>query len=237
MIYQVDDLEVNSKHVEITVKLIARDEPRYAKGFKITTFMGADETGMVAIPFWNVQSDTVKVGDFIQIQNGYVTEYPRGSGQLQLNIGRYGSFRHIDSPENFKVCEELVNAAGTVEGVTPIENLASGSETKNLTLQVLIQEKVEEKTVHTKRDGKEHRVATYLIGDESGCIYLALWDEVIDLIQVGMTVLITCAYVRTFRNQWIVNIGRYGTIEPSTTPITINSGNNLSAKGIVDGSG
>ena len=170
MIYQVEDLEANSKHVEIVLKLVAKNEPHYAKGYKITTFMGADKTGTIAIPFWNAESDSVKVEDIIEIQNGYITEYPRGSGKLQLNIGRYGSFKHVEPPEDFEVSDKQVRGTSDTSDVTPIENLASGSEIRNLTLQVLIQEKVEEKTVRTKKDGKEHRVATYLVGDAYGCI-------------------------------------------------------------------
>lgn len=225
----VKDLTPTSKRVEITLKLISRNEPRYAKGFKITTFIAADATGQVSIPFWNKEADLVKVGDFITIQNGYVSVFRE---KLQLNVGKYGSFQVIPPLDNFDVnpAPAVLDEGLAQEAIEVVLVESLERQTKNLTLRVFIKSKEGERMVHTKNDGREHRVATFLVGDATGCILLNLWDELIDLIEVGSTVLISGGYVRIFRGQRLLNITRYGKMVPISTPIQINVANNLSEK-------
>ena len=208
MQYQVEDLGVNSKKVNIIVKLVQRFEPRYAKGYKVTNFIGADPSGAITIPFWNNDSSTVKVGDFIEIQNGYVSCY---KDKIQLNIGRYGSFKRVDPPENFELNTEVPPKLKKKEvEITRVEELET--QTKNLSLQVSIKEIVDDRMVTTKYDGKEHRIVSFLVGDESGCIFLDLWDDLADTVNTGMVVKITGAYVKTFRQKRSLNISRNGSI-------------------------
>jgi len=226
MQYQVKDLDQNSRKVDIIIKLIQKFEPRYAKGYKITNFIGADPSGAITIPFWNDDSTTVKVGDFIEIQNGYVSCY---KDKIQLNVGRYGSFKRVDPPEGFELSNELPLELEKKEvEVTLVEDLET--QTKNLSLQVSIKEIVDDRMVTTKYDGKEHRVVSFLVGDESGCIFLDLWDDLVDTVNTGMVVRITGAYVKTFRQKRFLNISRNGTITPNEEKVSINCTNNLSVR-------
>ena len=230
MLYQIKDLTTESKKVNIVVKLIAKAEPRYAKGFKIVTFTGSDPTGTIPIPFWNNDADAVKVGDFIEIENGYISVFRE---TLQLNIGKYGNFQHVQPPEGFDTSNTAPSKVESpIPVITPVEHLEW--QTRDLTLQVFLKEKLEERTVHTRRDGKEHRVATFLVGDATGCIYLSLWDEWIDLVEVGTAILIQEGYVRTFRGQRFLNLSRKGKVVPSTAVIDVISDNNLSEKVVAD---
>jgi ssDNA-binding replication factor A large subunit len=227
MLYQIKDLKKDLKKVNIVIKLIGRLEPRYAKGYKITTYIGADSTGRIFIPFWNNDGNTVKVGDFIEIENGYISSF---QGKLQLNIGKFGSFQHVPPPENFQISLEspLESEGDDDVEVTPVEQLAQ--QTKNLTLCLYVKEKIEERVVHTKLDGKEHIVATYIVGDATGCIHLNLWDELNYLIQVGTSIKVQGAYVRTYNGILYLNISKTGKISPYAGKIQIDNINNLSIK-------
>ena len=80
--------------------------------------------------------------------------------------------------------------------------------------------------------GGQHRVADALVGDETGCIYLTLWDENIDQIGEDETISITNGYVNLFRGNMRLNIGRYGSFEvlDESTIEEVNTENNLSQK-------
>jgi len=92
--------------------------------------------------------------------------------------------------------------------------------------------KSEIRSVASGRDGAPHTVCDALIGDETGCIYLTLWDNNIDKVKEGETISIGNGYVSLFRGSMRLNIGRYGTLETAKEPLTceVNTQNNLSSK-------
>jgi replication factor A1 len=84
----------------------------------------------------------------------------------------------------------------------------------------------------TGRDYSVRRVADALVGDETGSIYMTLWDDKIDAIAEEATLSITNGYINLFRGNMRLNIGKYGSYElVEDSPITeINTENNLSDK-------
>lgn len=86
--------------------------------------------------------------------------------------------------------------------------------------------------VTSRRDGKTHRVCEALVGDETGCVYLTLWDDAIEKVSEGDTVSIKNGYVNLFRSNMRLNVGRYGTLEIADEPleVEVNTENNLSDK-------
>lgn len=79
------------------------------------------------------------------------------------------------------------------------------------------------------RDGSSHSVAEALVGDETGCVLLSLWDDDIQRVKVGQTVSIKNGYVTLFRGSIRLNVGRYGTMELATEEIPqVNTENNIS---------
>ncbi len=72
-------------------------------------------------------------------------------------------------------------------------------------------EKSEPRSVNTRYG--QRSVADVILEDETGTIKLSLWEQHIDLVNVGDTVSITGAYVTEFRNVIQLNIPRSGTIE------------------------
>ncbi|MHA1266174.1 MAG: hypothetical protein ACTSRS_13155 [Candidatus Helarchaeota archaeon] len=231
----IRDLTATSKGITITVKLVAKQPPRYAKGYKITTFLAADPTGEIPLPFWNNDGDAIHVGDVIRIENGYTSTF---QGRLQLNIGKYGSYQPIDPPSEFKTLskDSLLQASAHSVPPQPATKYCSVADllrqSKNISICVYIKEKLEEREVHVKWDGHSHRVVTYLVGDSTGCIYLQLWDEWNDLVHVDMSILITAAYVRSFRGQRFLNLSRRSTLATAPTPVSINLSHNFSIENL-----
>lgn len=116
-------------------------------------------------------------------------------------------------PVNVKV-GELTPASRAVNVVAKV---VSKSEVRNIT---------------SGRDYAAHRVCDALVGDETGCVYLTLWDDNIDKINEGDTVNIKNGYVNLFRGNIRLNVGRYGTLEVAEEALAgeVNTENNLSTK-------
>ncbi|MEM3670861.1 MAG: OB-fold nucleic acid binding domain-containing protein [Thermoprotei archaeon] len=51
-----------------------------------------DDSGAVDLTLWDNQVDEFSVGDKVQIQNGYTSEF---RGRVKLNVGRYGKITKI----------------------------------------------------------------------------------------------------------------------------------------------
>lgn len=92
--------------------------------------------------------------------------------------------------------------------------------------------KSEVRNVTSRRDSTAHRVCDALVGDETGCVYLTLWDDNIEKVNEGDTVSIKNGYVTLFRGNMRLNVGRYGTLEIAEKPleVDVNTENNLSNK-------
>jgi len=232
MLYQVKDLKKDSKRVNIFLKLVTRLEPRYAKGYKITIFVAADPTGTILVPFWNEDGNTVKVGDIIEIQNGYLSEF---QGKLQLNVGKFGNFSRVEPPDQFQAIsvESLPKLAeqddSEGERGLPISLEEFLAQRKGKwRLHLFISEQIKERTVHTNLDGKEHKIITFMVGDSSGCMQMDVWDENAFVIEVGTTLDIRNAYVKAYKNRRYLNLGRNSSITPLDQDVEINLKINLS---------
>ncbi len=89
----------------------------------------------------------------------------------------------------------------------------------------------EPREVTSRLDDSQHRVAEALVGDETACVLLTLWDDDIDKVLVGETYEIENAFTTLFKNSMRLNIGRYGALKKSSQSIeTVNTSNNLSEK-------
>jgi replication factor A1 len=80
-----------------------------------------------------------------------------------------------------------------------------------VSVEGMIIEKSEPRSVNTRYG--QRSVADVKLEDETGTIKLSLWEQQIDLVNVGDRVSITGAYVTEYRNEVQLNIPRLGTIE------------------------
>lgn len=123
-----------------------------------------------------------------------------------------------------------MSSEGVSEGkeLIKVEELTPSSRGVNIIVKVVSKSEVRNVTGR----GGPHRVVDALVGDETGCLYLTLWDDNIDQIDEEDTISITNGYVNLFRGNMRLNIGRYGNFEVlEVSPITeVNTENNLSLK-------
>jgi ssDNA-binding replication factor A large subunit len=115
------------------------------------------------------------------------------------------------------------------EELVKVETLTPNSRGVNTIVKVV--SKGEVRSV-TGRDYSVRRVADALVGDETACIYMTLWDEKIDAINEEATLRINNGYINLFRGNMRLNTGKYGSYEiVEDSPITeVNTENNLSDK-------
>jgi replication factor A1 len=115
------------------------------------------------------------------------------------------------------------------EELLKVEKLTPSSREVNTIVKVLSKSEVRNVT---GRDYSARRVADALVGDETGCVYLTLWDDNIDKISEEATIRVTNGYVNLFRGNMRLNIGKYGSFQLlEESPITeVNTENNLSDK-------
>ncbi len=125
---------------------------------------------------------------------------------------------------------------GAIEGSRPqpvnvkIGELTPNSKAVNVTAKVV--SKGEVRSTTGGRDYTTHKVVDALVGDETGCIYLNLWDDNIEKVKEGDTLNIKNGYINLFRGNMRLNIGRYGSFEivKESQIKEVNTENNLSSK-------
>ena len=82
------------KRVTVEANVVEKGETRQVRSrykdetYDVADAVVADETGSIKLTLWNEQIDQVDVGNKVKIENGYVTSW---SGQLQLNVGKFGT--------------------------------------------------------------------------------------------------------------------------------------------------
>jgi len=89
-----------------------------------------------------------------------------------------------------------------------IKDLKDGMRKVDLVAKVL--EISEPREVVSKFDGQVYRVADAIISDETGTVKLSLWNEQIERVNVNDTIKIENGYVRSFKGEKQLNVGRFG---------------------------
>ncbi len=110
-----------------------------------------------------------------------------------------------------------------------VENLDPNSRRVNVTVKIV--SKGEPRETVSRMDGSTHNVVDALVGDETGCLLMSLWDDNIEKVKEGDVIDLKNGYVSLFKGSMRLNVGRYGSFEASETKIEeVNSENNLSEK-------
>ena len=123
-------------------------------------------------------------------------------------------------------------------GPMKIGDLNQYSRQINVVVKVI--SKTDTREVVTRTDETKHNVCEALVADDTGAIYLTLWDEAVDKVQEDQILSISNAYMNTFKGSMRMNIGRYGSYEilEEAPWADVNLENNLSAKQVeYDGPG
>jgi len=100
---------------------------------------------------------------------------------------------------------------------------------RNVNVTVKVVAVGEPRSITSRRDDSVHRVAEALVGDETGCVLLNLWDDKISALTKGDVVEVKNGYTSLFRGFLRLNIGRRGAAEKVEREIgEVNTENNLS---------
>ncbi len=91
-----------------------------------------------------------------------------------------------------------------------IKDLKDGMRRIEVVAKVI--EKSDTREVRSRYRDETYRVADAVISDETGTIKLTLWNKQIDQVNVDDTVKIENGYIRSFRGEIQLNVGRYGTL-------------------------
>lgn len=124
---KVESLKPNFRNVSVIVKVVNIGSPRVILSRRdrrehmvADAFVG-DETGSVLMTLWEDQIRRLKVGDVLEVRNGYTTLY---NGSLRLNIGRDGTIEKVE-----KQLSE-VNTRNNLSQVTHIQIPWRSAETR-----------------------------------------------------------------------------------------------------------
>ena len=111
-----------------------------------------------------------------------------------------------------------------------VGELTPQSRAVNVTAKVVSKSEIRE--IPMGRDGSAHRVCDALVGDETGSIYLTLWDDNIEKVNEEDTIRIENGYVTLFKGNMRLNIGKYGKMATAEEPLEgeVNTENNVSSK-------
>jgi len=81
---------------------------------------------------------------------------------------------------------------------------------KRVDVEAKVLEVSEPREVQSRYTGQRFKVAEAIITDGTGTIKLVLWNDQIDLVNTDDIVRIENGYVKTFRGEIQLNVGRYG---------------------------
>lgn len=81
---------------------------------------------------------------------------------------------------------------------------------RNVTVEGKVMEKSEAREVLSRFKDETYKVASAMIGDETGTIKMTLWNEQIDKVNVDNLVKVENGYVSSFRGEIQLNVGKFG---------------------------
>lgn len=93
---KINELQPKQGNVELQAEIVdispVREFQKFGKNGRVANATIKDDSGQVTMTLWNEQIDLVKVGDKIEIKDGYVNEW---QGDLQVTTGRNGTLNKL----------------------------------------------------------------------------------------------------------------------------------------------
>ena len=111
--------------------------------------------------------------------------------------------------------------------LTKIKDLTPESKQVNVLAKVV---GLSEQREITSRFGEARKLVEATVGDETGTVFLTLWNDQISQAAKDYTILIDTGYVSLVRGHIRLNVGKYGSFAKAETPIdTVNTALDVSA--------
>jgi replication factor A1 len=89
-----------------------------------------------------------------------------------------------------------------------IKDLQDGM--KRVEVEAQVVDKSPTRQVQSKFRDEVYNVADAIVQDDTGTIKLTLWNEQIDMVNVGDRIKIENGYVTSFKSEIQLNVGKYG---------------------------
>ncbi len=89
-----------------------------------------------------------------------------------------------------------------------IKELTDGM--KRVSVEAQVVEKGDVREVKSKFKDETYRIVDAVLADESGSVKLTLWNEQIDMVNVGDKIKIDNGYVTSFKGEIQLNVGKFG---------------------------
>ena len=226
-IIQITD---RTKNASIKVKIIEKLSSKLVtlkktkETIEVAEYVIADDSDLMIYQVWggNEINDTDKlIGKSIQITNGYVSTF---ANKQRYSKGKSGSVEFLDeNVTTIKIDEKLVQRLNPIENVGEYLKVTDLQRTsKKVNIKVKVIRKDEPRTV------KGNLVlGTFLVGDPTGCILLALWNEDVHFVEKDVLE-INNGYVSVFNDVMQLNKGRYGKIKKIDEDFDVNTDLNRS---------
>ncbi|MEM2924349.1 MAG: OB-fold nucleic acid binding domain-containing protein [Methanocellales archaeon] len=173
---------------------------------RVVNIIVQDETGSIKVALWDEYADLVKTGELkvgsrIRV-NGYVK---KGTLGIEVSVGRNGSL-------------EIIKLQQEVEKLK-IAQIKPGMLGVNLTAKIL---EITPVKTFQRRDGKEGKLASLTLGDETGKAYLTLWNDVateVENLKIGDVIEIKNVYSKEKYGRIELYLGRGGEIHKVSTDV------------------
>ena len=95
--------------------------------------------------------------------------------------------------------------------MTAIKDLQNGM--KRVSVEAKVVEKGDAREVKSRFKDETYRIVDAVVADETGSIKLTLWNEQIDMVNVGDNVKIENGYITSFKGEIQLNAGKFGTLK------------------------
>jgi replication factor A1 len=99
---------------------------------------------------------------------------------------------------------------------------------KKIELVCKVIKKTPVRKVISRLDEIEHSVCEALIGDQTGTVYLTLWDKSIENLKEGSVYSFKNLYSSEFKKSLRLNLGRFGEFKEENQDIDVDLENNFS---------
>jgi len=81
---------------------------------------------------------------------------------------------------------------------------------KRVDVEAKIVEKGDPREVRSRFKDETYKIVDTVVADETGSIKLTLWNEQIDMVNVGDNIKIENGYVTSFKSEMQLNVGKFG---------------------------
>ncbi len=95
---EIKDVKPNQGNIDLVAEVKTKEQSRsfekFGKKGKVCNAVLKDKSGEITLTLWNDDADAVKVGDKINLTNGWCSEY---KGAKQLSTGKFGKIELLEA--------------------------------------------------------------------------------------------------------------------------------------------